>query len=38
MCDATAELLLVADVIVHDVLDALDLITNPLRLKATLRD
>jgi GTP-binding protein EngB required for normal cell division len=35
---ASAELLLVADVVVRDVLDALDLITNPLRLKATLRD
>ena len=35
---ASAETLLVADVIVRDVLDALDLITNPLRLKATLRD
>jgi len=35
---ASAELLLVADVVLHDILDALDLITNPLRLKATLRD
>ena len=35
---ASAELLLVADVAVHDILDALDLIANPLRLKATLRD
>jgi len=35
---ASVKLLLVADVVVRDVLDALDLITNPLRLKATLRD
>ena len=35
---ASAELLLVADAVVHNILDALDLITNPLRLKATLRD
>jgi len=35
---SSAELLLVADVVVSNILDALDLITNPLRLKATLRD
>jgi len=35
---ASVELLLAADVVVRDILDALDLITNPLRLKATLRD
>lgn len=35
---AAAELLTVADVVVTDICHALDLITNPLRLKATLRD
>jgi len=35
---ASAELLLVADVVVSNILDAMDLLTNPLRLKATLRD
>jgi soluble P-type ATPase len=35
---AAGELLGVADVVVQDVRDALDAITNPLRLKATLRD
>ena len=35
---AAGELLRVADVVVRDVHDALDLVTNPLRLKATLRD
>ena len=35
---AATELLTVADIVVTDVRHALDLITNPLRLKATLRD
>ena len=35
---AAAELLRVADVVTRDIRDALDLIANPLRLKATLRD
>jgi soluble P-type ATPase len=35
---AAGELLRVADVVVRNVHDALDLVTNPLRLKATLRD
>ena len=35
---ASAALLQVADVVVRDVHDALDLIAHPLRLKATLRD
>ena len=35
---AAGELLHVADVVARDIHDALDLITNPLRLKATLRD
>jgi len=35
---AAAELLRAADVVVHDICDALDLIMHPLRLKATLRD
>jgi len=35
---AAAELLAVVDVAVTDVCHALDLISNPLRLKATLRD
>ncbi|MFC1662310.1 HAD family hydrolase [Gemmatimonadota bacterium] len=35
---AAAELLNAADVVTRDILDALDLIANPLRLKATLRD
>jgi soluble P-type ATPase len=35
---ASAELVRVADVVVCDIRDALDLIINPLRLKATLRD
>ena len=35
---AAGELLHVADVVTRDIHDALDLITNPLRLKATLRD
>jgi soluble P-type ATPase len=35
---ASAELVSVADIVVRDIRDALDLIINPLRLKATLRD
>ncbi len=35
---ASAELVRVSDVVVHDIRDALDLIIHPLRLKATLRD
>jgi soluble P-type ATPase len=35
---ASAELVRVVDIVVHDIRDALDLIINPLRLKATLRD
>lgn len=35
---AAADLLAGADVITRDILDALDLVANPLRLKATLRD
>ena len=35
---AASDLLAGADVITRDILDALDLITHPLRLKATLRD
>jgi len=35
---ASAELVRAADVVVRDILDALDLIVHPLRLKATLRD
>jgi soluble P-type ATPase len=35
---AAAGLLGPADIVTRDILDALDLITNPLRLKATLRD
>jgi len=35
---AAAELLRVADVVVRDINDGLDLILHPLRLKATLRD
>ena len=35
---AAGELLQVADVVVRNIRDALDLIANPLRLKATLRD
>ena len=35
---AAGELLGAADVMTRDICDALDLITNPLRLKATLRD
>ena len=35
---AAAELLVAADIVTHDINDALDLILNPLRLKATLRD
>jgi len=35
---ASAELVRAADVVVLDILDALDLIVHPLRLKATLRD
>ncbi len=35
---AAAELIRAADVVVSDINDALDLITNPLRLKATLRE
>ena len=35
---AGGEVLRVADVVVRDILDALDLVTHPLRLKATLRD
>ena len=35
---ASAELLQCADVVVGDIRDALDLVANPLRLKATLRD
>lgn len=34
----SGELVRVADVVVRDIRDALDLIINPLRLKATLRD
>ncbi len=34
---AAAELLPAADVVVNNIYDALDLILNPLRLKATLR-
>lgn len=35
---AAAELLAAADVVTRDIRDALDLLINPLRLKATLRD
>ena len=35
---AAAELLAAADVVVTEIEDALDLVANPLRLKATLRD
>jgi len=35
---AAGDLLRAADVVVHDIRDALDLILHPLRLKATLRD
>jgi len=35
---ACGELVRVADLVVNDVRDALDLVLNPLRLKATLRD
>jgi len=35
---AAAELLAAAAVVTRDILDALDLVANPLRLKATLRD
>jgi P-type E1-E2 ATPase len=35
---ASVALLQVADVVVRDIHDALDLVTHPLRLKATLRD
>ena len=35
---ASAELVMAADVVVHDIRDALDMIIHPLRLKATLRD
>jgi P-type E1-E2 ATPase len=35
---AAAALLAAADVVTRDILDALDLIAHPLRLKATLRD
>lgn len=35
---AAGELIRVADVVVNDIRDALDLLANPLRLKATLRD
>jgi len=35
---ASAELLAAAHVVTRDILDALDLVANPLRLKATLRD
>lgn len=35
---ASGELLRAADVVVCDILDALDLLANPLRLKATLRE
>ena len=35
---AAGELLAAADVVTGDIRDALDLISNPLRLKATLRD
>jgi soluble P-type ATPase len=35
---ASGELLRVADVVVRSIIDALDLLANPLRLKATLRD
>jgi soluble P-type ATPase len=35
---AAGEMLRIADVVVRDIHDALDLVTRPLRLKATLRD
>jgi len=35
---ASGELVRIADVVVCDIRDALDLLLNPLRLKATLRD
>jgi len=35
---AAGELVKAADVVVSDINDALDLVLNPLRLKATLRD
>lgn len=35
---AAAELLAAADIVTRDILDALDLVANPLRLRATLRD
>ena len=35
---AAAELLHCADVVTHDICDALDMVANPLRLVATLRD
>jgi soluble P-type ATPase len=35
---AAAELLAAADLVVREINDALDLLANPLRLKATLRD
>jgi len=35
---AAARLLAAADVVVRDIRDALDLLSHPLRLKATLRD
>lgn len=35
---AAAALLAAADVVTRDILDALDLVANPLRVKATLRD
>ncbi len=35
---AAGEVLAAADIVVRDILDALDLITNPLRAKATMRD
>jgi len=35
---AAGSLLAAADVVTRDILDALDLLANPLRLKATLRD
>jgi soluble P-type ATPase len=35
---AAGEMLRIADAVVRDIHDALDLVTHPLRLKATLRD
>jgi soluble P-type ATPase len=35
---AAADLIAAADVVTRDIRDALDLVADPLRLKATLRD